>query len=411
MNSSPSPISRRAIAWALLSQTIWLPLVAIDAHDQWQARVKSLTPPTDPATASFPEPSPIPPTRLASTLPLPSLEEDALGSGQSPTHPPRPGSTQTGLLLGSSPSPQQLPKPWLGTIRRAVESPLQAVMAMATPARWIPASAPVQGPGVHRATIEPEARWQGPPIPGTGGDVLMRSFTRSELLGGTLGLKDLDDAPMSAVALAERARWAGSVDPMAPLPALWRDPMRRALGQIPGGGARIEKARVVHVPSRRVTRTTEVPLALQSDGSVDILSKPDDPGVVREIADWSSRQQAPSMGGVLPAVVLLHPVGDVPPITPAGANSTPVRSESAAVVQPSASLKAVSPTSPQTPPASWDEVAPSAPSAAPVPQAQAVAPAPQPVVAEVAAPAPAPAPVVEDPQPAPVPAPNPVPAP
>ncbi|MFM7394227.1 MAG: hypothetical protein ACKO22_07680 [Cyanobium sp.] len=239
----------------------------------------------------------------------------------------------------------------------------------------------------------------------------MRSFTRSELLGGTLGLKDLDDAPMSAVALAERARWAGSVDPMAPLPALWRDPMRRALGQIPGGGARVEQARVVHVPSRRVTRTTEVPLALQSDGSVDILSKPDDPGVVREIADWSSRQQAPSSGGVLPAVVLLHPVGDVSPIAPAGANPTPIRSQSAAVVQPSASLKAVSPTSPQASPASWDEVAPSAPSAAPAPQPQAAAPAPQPVVAEVAAPAPAPAPVVEDPQPAPVPAPNPVPTP
>lgn len=413
MNRSPSTISRRAIAWALLSQSIWLPLVAIDAHDHWQARVKSLTPPTDPATASSPEPSPLPPTRLATTLPLPSLEEDALGTGQSPAQAPRQGSTQTGLLLGASPSPQQLslPKPWLGTIRRAVETPLQAVIAMASPARWIPSSAAVQGPGVNRATVEPPARWQGPPITGAGGDVLMRSFTRSELLGGTLGLKDLDDSPMSAVALAERARWAGSVDPMAPLPALWRDPMRRALGQIPGGGARIEQARVVHVPSRRVTRTTEVPLALQSDGSVDILSKPDHPGVVREIADWSSRQQAPSSGGVLPAVVLLHPVGDVPAIAPAGANPTPIRGESAAVVQPSASPKAVSPTSPQAPPVSWDQVAPSAPSPAPLPQPQAAAPAPQPVVAEVAAPAPAQAPVVEDPQPAQVPAPNPVPTP
>ncbi|MCS5697525.1 hypothetical protein NZK32_00490 [Cyanobium sp. FGCU-52] len=411
MNRSPSPISRRAIAWALLSQSIWLPLVAIDAHDHWQARVKALTPPTDPTTASSPKPSPLPPTRLAATRPLPSLEEDALGIGQAPPDRPRQGATRTGLLLGGSPSVPQLslPKPWLGTIRRAVENPLQAVIAIARPARWIPTVAPVQSPVMTRATAEPAARWQGPPIPSPGGDVLLRTFTRSELLGGTLGLKDIDDAPMSAVALAERARWAGSVDPMAPLPALWRDPMRRALGQIPGGGARIEQARVVHVPSRRVMRTTEVPLALQSDGSVDILSKPDDPGVVREIADWSSRQQAPSRGGMLPAVVLLHPVSDVPPIAPAETLPNKPRSESPAVVPPSASSRAARPTAPQAQPVSWDEVVPTTPSDAPQPQA--VEAAPEPVVAEVAAPAPEPPPMAEDPQPAPVPAASSVPTP
>jgi hypothetical protein len=32
--------SSNAIAWALLSQTIWLPLLAIDLHDHWQAKVR-----------------------------------------------------------------------------------------------------------------------------------------------------------------------------------------------------------------------------------------------------------------------------------------------------------------------------------------------------------------------------------
>jgi hypothetical protein len=239
--------------------------------------------------------------------------------------------------------------------------------------------------------------------------VLLRSFTRSELLGGTLGLRDLDEAPMSTVALAEKARWAGSADPMAPLPALWRDPIRRALGQIPGGGARVEQARVVHVPSRRVTRTTEVPLALQSDGSVDILSRPDNPGVVREIEDWSSRQQAPSRGGVLPAVVLLHPVTDVPPISPAESIPILIRSEAQSLSQPTTGAStspAQSPDASKASPSSWEEVVPTAPS----PQPQAVAPASQPIV-EAPAPAPEPAAMAADPMPAPVPAVEPVPTP
>ncbi|MCS5692556.1 hypothetical protein NZK33_11235 [Cyanobium sp. FGCU-6] len=196
---------------------------------------------------------------------------------------------------------------------------------------------------------------------------------------------------------------------MAPLPALWRDPMRRALGQIPGGGARVEQARLVHVPSRRVTRTTEVPLALQSDGSVDILSRPDNPGVVREIEDWSNRQQAPSRGGVLPAVVLLHPVTDVPPIAPAETIPVPITSETTEVVKPVVTRQTIRSRSPQSPPASWDEVVPSAP-LAPAPQAEVVAPVPQPV-AEAPAPAPEPAVMPADPLPETVPSAGPVPTP
>jgi hypothetical protein len=412
MRHYPTPISSRAIAWALLSQSFWLPLVSIDAHDRWQARVKALTPPTDPAIASGEKPDPLPPTRLATTLPLPSLEEDALGVRREPSSPRTSvEGASTGLLLGGSPGRGQLsiPTPWLGGFKRAVETPVQAVMALASPSRWIPAAAPAPRLKPSPPTNESSARWHGPPIPTSGSDVLLRSFTRSELLGGTLGLRDLDEAPMSTVALAEKARWAGSADPMAPLPALWRDPIRRALGQIPGGGARVEQARVVHVPSRRVTRTTEVPLALQSDGSVDILSRPDNPGVVREIEDWSSRQQAPSRGGVLPAVVLLHPVTDVPSISPAESIPIPIRSEAQSLSQPTTGAStspAQSPDAPKASPSSWEEVVPSAPS----PQPQAVAPASQPIV-EAPAPEPEPAAMAADPMPAPVPAVEPVPTP
>jgi len=418
MSPYPSPNHHRAIAWALLSQAIWLPLVAIDAHDQWQARVKALTPPTDPAGASEPKPAPVPPTRLAATLPLPSLEDEALGTLQGPPLRPSRGAANTGVLLGPSPSRPSFslpsPSPWIGNLQRAVGTPLQAVISLARPSRWIP-SAPL-APTERPVTSSAPSRWQGPPIPTpTGGDLLLKSFTRSELLGGTLGLQDIDEAPMSAVALAERARWSGSADPMAPLPALWRDPMRRALGQIPGGAARIEQARVVHLPSLRVTRTTEVPLALQSDGSVDILSKPDNPGVVREIADWSSRQQAPSRGGVLPAVVLLHPVNDVPLIAPAEAIPIPIRSESQAVGQPSSTSKDLKALPRQARPTSWDQVAPSAPTV-PTAELQSVTPAvpaieveaPQAAVAEAAAPEPVAAPerpaAAADPLPAPAPA-------
>jgi hypothetical protein len=84
----------------------------------------------------------------------------------------------------------------------------------------------------------------------------------------------------------------------------------------------VATARVAHVPSARVKRPTPVPLALQSDGSVDILSVPDDPAVVEEIASWSQRQTPPQEGTVAPAVVHLEPLpGPLPeplPPEPAG---------------------------------------------------------------------------------------------
>jgi hypothetical protein len=70
----------------------------------------------------------------------------------------------------------------------------------------------------------------------------------------------------------------------------------------------LEPARIVHVPSRKIKRQIEVPLALQPDGTVDILNQPDDSGVVEEIKSWSIKQQLPAQGRMTPAVVHLHPM-------------------------------------------------------------------------------------------------------
>lgn len=70
----------------------------------------------------------------------------------------------------------------------------------------------------------------------------------------------------------------------------------------------LEPARIVHVPSQKINRQIEVPLALQADGTVDILNQPDDPGVVEEIKSWSNKQQLPAQGRMTPAVVHLHPM-------------------------------------------------------------------------------------------------------
>jgi hypothetical protein len=95
---------------------------------------------------------------------------------------------------------------------------------------------------------------------------------------------------------------------MAPLPVIWRDPVRKALDSLPNPARHVAPARVVHVPSTRVTRSTSVPLAMQSDGSVDILSQPDSPQVVEEIQSWSNRQSAPPQNTVAPAIVHLEPL-------------------------------------------------------------------------------------------------------
>jgi hypothetical protein len=169
---------------------------------------------------------------------------------------------------------------------------------------------------------------------GTAQTLLERNFSRAELLGGVLTINDLGAPAMPPVARAERARWASSGDPMAPLPRNLREPMRQAIRTLPGPAptmsAKLEQARVIYVPSSRVSRPTQVPLAVQADGTVDVLSSPDDPAVIEDIREWSSRQPAPAAGSVTPAVINLEPIPEEKPVRVVAAPSRVSTTEAAA---------------------------------------------------------------------------------
>lgn len=284
-----SPPAARPVAWALLSQALWLPLLAVDLQDRWSARLQDLTP--RPGTGTTPL---VPGPPLASAAPSLSLPRGPSASAL--VHP--------GLLLGSS------------SQGRA------SAMAAITDPVGTPAGPSLQVGSPHSAraserfqALVPQA--SGPiallPAGGTAAALTLQQagFTRAELLGGPITLADLQEGPLPPMALAERGRRTLSGDPLATLPEPWREPMRQALATLSssdGAAARLEPARHIHVPSSRVSRSTEVPLALQPDGSVDILSRPDNDAVVEEIRDWSARQAPPAAGSVAPALVHLHPV-------------------------------------------------------------------------------------------------------
>ena len=83
-----SPPASRPVAWALLSQALWLPLLAVDLQDRWTARVEKLTPRPGGGNSTLPLLSPPP----------------ASGASLSSVRPPSAsGFTSSGLLLGSSP--------------------------------------------------------------------------------------------------------------------------------------------------------------------------------------------------------------------------------------------------------------------------------------------------------------------
>ena len=384
------PLNTRAVAWALLSQSLWLPVVGIDLHDRWQAeshRSRPLALPQAELAASLP-PAPLVNPPDASTLSREGLSHHST----------------TGVLLGSS-SPAAHAQ--IGQLLDPVEKVVpigQAEMtqrpfrfAMPTPTQ--PAGG-IRSPGV------------GPLASASRYDLLQRSFTPAELLGGALTLKDLQGAPTPAIALSERARLARSSDPLGPLPQAWREPMRRALNaiNIPSPlkpAAQLEAARVVHVPSMKVSRATAVPLALQSDGSVDLLSKPEDPAVLEAIRGWSGRQDLPASGRLAPAIVHVEPLKELPPLsstsvkTQAGSHSSGPTGKAS----PASPVPAVAPTTKASVPAG-------SPVVAPVSELRAEPPAPQPPLAAeapspappAAAPAPS-APVAPGPEVTPAPAP------
>ena len=353
-----------ALAWALLSQTVWLPLVALDLHDRWQAELREQQDIAEATVRSSPQ-GKIPKTQRGDSA--------STGNGQT---------TDTGLLLGSaSRSPLNpaegagiVSEPGLGgsapTGPSRRSKPRESDNLSVSSARPSSSEKAAQPRGSNTAfdlTITPG--WQNP---------LLRTFNRAELLGGSLGLSDLKGAPMPPLAMAERARWQGSGDPLAPLPGAWREPMRRALHGLAaskGVPASVTAARVVHVPSLRVRQSTPVPLAVQPDGSVDILTKPDNPAVVDEIRQWSSRQPSSGKAGVTAAVVHLEPLPEAPrePQPPVSRTTTaaPAPAPVAMSSRPAAAEPSVAPSPVPVAAAPAPEVAaplpPAAPAAAPSP--------------------------------------------
>jgi hypothetical protein len=291
------PSASRPVAWALLSQAIWLPLLAIDFHERWQARVEAQAP--RPGVVGF---KPL----LPNGQPGPNAAPPSMAGALSG----RVSGGDTGILLGS--------RPGAGDQRRGFQP--GSLAATAGTGQLIVAT---------QAASQPSALGEAAQTASQSPGVLPGGFSRAELLGGPIGLADLQAGVIPPLALAEQGRRTLSGDPMAALPEGWREPMRQALKDLPTPGgtkARIESARLIHVPSRHVSAATEVPLALQSDGSVDILSRPREKAVVEEIRNWSSRQPLPAAGSVAPAVVLLHPLEDAlplrPPATPAPASAS-----------------------------------------------------------------------------------------
>jgi hypothetical protein len=140
-------------------------------------------------------------------------------------------------------------------------------------------------------------------------------FSTADLLGGPLTLASSREAAMPVLARAERARWATSGDPLAPLPAQWRTPMRQAVKQLaPANNDNPTElsAQVVHIPSTRVRLVEQVPVAIRDDGTATLLRAPNDKSAMQDIESWASRQPVPKQGAVATALVTIHPLPEAP---------------------------------------------------------------------------------------------------
>jgi len=312
MQPSGSGISSKAIGWALLSQVFWVPLVAIDLHDRWTARQREITPPG----------KALPPSPLARATPF-SLN-DLLGAARPVQQLAGQANQAVSGALGQA---VQGASSGVGVLLSSAGSSASSLLdrpftvSLESSGAGSASAAATGASGPSRSELRP-----GTAQPAN--TLLGRAFTRAQLLGGTIGLADLQEGPMAPLALAERALQRGSGDPLAPLPSLWREPMRQALLKLPGAPLQLSPARLVVVPSRTVSQPVEVPLALQSDGSVDILEAPSNPAVLREIDGWSRQQRLPATGSLVPAVVHLHPLTPEAAVAPS-ASSRPAASGAA----------------------------------------------------------------------------------
>ncbi len=325
--AKPKPgFNLKAIGYALLWQSYWLPLLLIVAHDQL-LQVRQLQPPDHPQRRpALPAPSQVrvqtplasllagePP--LAEALPVVAAEGQRQASGLATASPGTatqltaaqvtalPGGH--GPLARASLEVRSQPLRGSGLVGLRPGAP-----GLGTPRSPSPRLAVAPGPagqGASSRSLVPAGRSSLALVWGVDrASPVLRQFSASELLGGPLTLQQPSQEPMSPLARAEQARLAQTGDPLAPVPSRWREPMRRELRGL--GAARLSQARVVHVPSERITRTVVLPLAIQSDGSIDALVAKDPAVSDRDLRDWASRQATPARGSVQPVVLHLHPL-------------------------------------------------------------------------------------------------------
>lgn len=302
--SPNSKANKRAIAWALFSQSIWLPVFLSDAQDQ--QTIKSLNGHSSSVYGAntFINGH----SEMASHLPL------------GKTSQPQKYSPYSGVVLSTTLSKG-------ASLQSKIDSSNLNKVSNYSPIAFTSSARSSSIPIALRYTsISSEDKPKGhqakqniiPQPP----ELLQRLYTRSDLLGGAITLDDLNEPLMPAIARAERAQSSRTKDPLSTIPLGLREPMRKALmslsnnfrspsSPLTGQSSEVltvDQARVIHIPSSRVKRFSEVPLALQADGTVDILNNPDDPEVVEEIKSWSSKQRLPEKGRMAPAVVHLHPL-------------------------------------------------------------------------------------------------------
>lgn len=291
-NASSSP--GRPIAWALLSQMIWLPLVGIDLHDRWRAQRH---PPSAPGRDQRPAATAATPAATATPAPPLSLAELLAVSGgtdrSGPSSDDRSGLTPGGPAL-------------LAAAGRLADRPPAAgelLLSSGGGLRGRPSPLPGALPQVLIADGDRDSL-----VTAAESGRLSPPFRGSQLLGGAIGLEDLQEGPMPALALVERSLRRSGGDPLAPLPEPWREPMRQALRRLPGSGPALDTARVITLPSSRIRQPIEVPLSLQSDGSLDILAAPAEPALLRDVEHWSRQQLPPALGRQAPALLRFEPL-------------------------------------------------------------------------------------------------------
>lgn len=306
--SSQEQLNRSAILWAVLSQSIWLPVFFFGSQDPWSSNQR------DSSSSHHPQD-----LQALNRQLLLGSSKNFLHSRSSSSSPKLNGANESsGILLNSILTAQG--SSLAGSVRSLTDkgssqslytSPLTNNSSLG-----LNVSLPNRNHSQLARMFDSDRR------PLSSATLIQKMYSRSELLGGTLTLQDLAEPEMPPIARAERAQWSRSGDPLAPLPEIWREPMRRALSDLakdaltgkassPGGpnqSLSLDPARFVHIPSSRIHRSSEIPLALQADGTVDILSKPEDPAVIDEIKQWSAKQKLPEQGKISPAVVHLHPL-------------------------------------------------------------------------------------------------------